>query len=111
MEPTHTKPSWMHLEHGRFLSHCACWSEGGRGRGCVMTYLPLGSMTVEAGLGGAVTPALPVVNVEVELEVDHFSVKLDESVWVAVHRIRRAGRGMWSGRGEVCRWGWDEEEE
>jgi hypothetical protein len=39
--------------------------------------LPLGRVTVEAGLGSAVTPALPVVNVEVELKVDHFSVKLD----------------------------------
>lgn len=59
-----------------------------------MTYLPLGSMTVEAGLGSAVTPALSVVNVDVELEVDHLSVKLDESVRVAVHRTRRAERGM-----------------
>jgi hypothetical protein len=47
--------------------------------------LPLGSMAVEAGLGGAVTPALPVVDVEIKLEVDHLPVKLDESVWLAVH--------------------------
>jgi len=58
-------------------------------------------MTVEAGLGGAVAPALPVVYVEVELKVDHLSVKLYESVWVVFHRTRREGygrngRGVWS---------------
>ena len=76
-----------------------------------MTYLPLGSVAVEAGLGGAVAPAFPVVDVEVELEVDHLPGKLHKSVWVAVHRTRRMERGMWSGTGEECRWGWDEEEE
>ena len=65
------------------------------------TYLPLGSMAVEAGLGGAVAPALSVVHVEVELKVDHLSVKLDESVRVVFHRTRREGcgrkgRGQWS---------------
>ena len=59
-----------------------------------MTYLPLGGMTVETGLGGAVAPTLSVVNVEVELEVDHLSVKLDESVRVAVHGTQWAGKGM-----------------
>ena len=63
-----------------------------------MTYLPLGSMTVEAGLSSAVTPALPMVDVEVELKVYHFSVKLDQSVWVAVHR--RWGRERWGERSE-----------
>ena len=81
------------------------------GDGVSATYLPLGGMAVEAGLGGAVAPAFPVVDVEVELEVDHLSRKLHESVWVAVHRTRRMGRGMRSERGEECRWGWDEEEE
>jgi hypothetical protein len=46
-------------------------------------------MTVKAGLSSAVSPALPVVNVEVELKVDHFSAKLDESVGMIVHRTRR----------------------
>ena len=79
---------------------------------CV-TYLPLGSMAVEAGLGGAVAPALSVVHVEVKLEVDHLSVKLNESVWVAFHRTRRVERGvLLAGRGEGCVGrGWDEEEE
>lgn len=76
-----------------------------------VTYLALGSMTVEAGLGSAVTSAFPVVDVEVELEVDHLSGKLNESVRVAVHGTRRMERGMWSETGGECRWGWDEEEE
>jgi hypothetical protein len=66
-------------------------------------------MTVEAGLGSAVSPALPVVNVEVELKVNHFSTKLDESVGMIVHI--ELGRDMGrKGREEGCRWGWDEEE-
>ena len=64
---------------------------------CV-AYLALGGMAVEAGLGGAVAPALSVVHVEVELKVDHLSVELYESVWVAFHRTRRVERGK--GRGE-----------
>jgi len=69
--------------------------------GCVrVTYLPLGSMTVEAGLGGAVAPALSVVHVEVKLKVDHLSVELYESVWVAFHRTRRRWSGR-KGRGEM----------
>jgi hypothetical protein len=60
-------------------------------------------VAVEARLGGAVTPALSVVNVEVELKVDHLSVKLDESAWVAVHGTRqverRNGRGVSLGMG------------
>ena len=59
-----------------------------------MTYLPLGSMAVETGLGSAVTPALSVVHVEVQLKVHHLSVKLYESVWVIVHRTRRVKRGI-----------------
>ena len=111
MRPIRTKPSWMHREHGRFLSHYAYWSERERRRVRVgsVTYLPLGSMAVEAGLGGAVAPAFPVVDVEVELEVNHFAVELYESVRVAVHGARRTERGMSVGR-EDCRWGWDEEE-
>lgn len=70
-------------------------------------YLPLGGMAVEAGLGGTVASALPVVHVEVELKVDHLSVELRESDWVGVHRTRRRG----GGEGCVCRWEWDEEEE
>jgi len=66
--------------------------------GCV-TYLPLGSMTVEARLGGAVAPAFPVVDVEIELEVHHFPVELHESVRVAVHEARRAVKGMSVGEG------------
>ena len=64
-----------------------------------VTYLPLGSMTVEAGLGGAVAPAFPMVDVEVELEVDHLPVKLYESVRVAVHEARGAVKGMSVGEG------------
>ena len=100
MKWTRTKPSWIHLEHGRFLSH---WMELEREDkrqgvgGCArVTYLPLGSMTVEAGLGGAVAPALSVVHVE--LKVDHLSVELYESVRVAFHRTRR-GWGGRKGRG------------
>jgi len=66
--------------------------------GVYVTYLPLGSMTVEAGLGGAVTPALSVVTVKVKLKVDHLSVKLDESVWLAIHGRRGEGccrKGGW----------------
>jgi hypothetical protein len=59
-------------------------------------------MTVEAGLSGAVTPALSVVHVEVELKVDHLSGKLDESVRVAVHRTLVMESGMRSeGGGSV----------
>ena len=68
--------------------------------GCT-TYLPLGGMTVEAGLGGAVTSALPVVDVGVELEVDHFSGKLDESARVAIHRARGGGERDEGRTGEV----------
>jgi len=64
------------------------------GRVVLVTYLPLGSMTVETRLGGAVTPALSVVHIEVELEVHHLSVELDESVWVSVHRTRKLERGI-----------------
>lgn len=69
-------------------------------------------MTVEARLGSAVSPALPVVNVEVELKVDHFSTKLNESAGMIVHRTRKEkGRyGPEKGREGWCRWGWDEEE-
>lgn len=75
------------------------WGEGG----VYDTYLPLRGMTVEARLGSAVSPALPVVNIEVKLEVDHFSAKLDESAGVIVHRTRRVKKGMWSGgEGGVC---------
>lgn len=58
-------------------------------------------MTVEAGLGGAVAPAFPMVDVQVELEVDHLPVKLHESVRVAVHEARRAVNGMSVGEGGV----------
>ena len=75
----------------------------------VTTYLPLGSMTVEAGLGSAVSPTLPVVNVEVVLKVDHFSTKLDESVGVIVHiELERGIVGK--GREESVVGEWDEEE-
>lgn len=47
-----------------------------RGLVCV-TYLPLGSMAVQTGLGSAVASALPVVDVEVEWELGHLSAKLD----------------------------------
>jgi hypothetical protein len=68
-------------------------------------------MTVQAGLGSAVTPALPVVNVEVKLEVDHLSVKLDESVGMIVHRPVKAERCVWSeGREEDVVGDWDGEE-
>ena len=103
MKSRRTKPSWIHLEHGRFLSHWVDTYWLGwvlrreRGDVCV-TYLPLGSMAVEAGLGSAVAPALPVVHVEVELKVDHLSVELDESVWVVFHRTLREGSGR-KGRG------------
>ena len=83
-------------------------SEAGKdGGGCGVydTHLPLGSMTVEAGLGSAVSSALPVVNVEVELKVDHFSTKLDESVGMIVHRTREMEKGRWSkGERGWCRW-------
>lgn len=65
-----------------------------------MTYLPLGSMTVKAGLSGAVTPALAMVNVEVELEVDHFSVELNESVRVIIHVTGESKREVLAGRRE-----------
>lgn len=68
-------------------------TSGEMGGGGLVTYLALGSMTVEAGLGGAVAPALTMVHVEVQLEVDHLSVKLYESVWVAFHRTRKRARG------------------
>lgn len=68
-----------------------------RAGGWRVTYLALGSMAVEAGLGGAVAPALTVVHVEVELKVDHLSVKLYESVWVAFHRTRKKARGRGGG--------------
>ena len=94
MRKKRTRPSWMHLEHGLFLSH---WMHGQNewknGRGGRVTYLPLGSMAVEAGLGGAVAPALTVVHVEVQLKVDHLSVELYESVWVVFHRTRKRAGG------------------
>lgn len=67
-------------------------AQGASGSG---TYLALGSMAVEAGLGGAVAPALSVVHVEVELKVDHLPVELGESYRVGVHGGERdvAGRG------------------
>ena len=55
-------------------------------------------MAVKAGLGSAVSPALPVVNIEIQLEVDHFSAKLNESVGMIVHRTRKIEYGIWSGR-------------
>ena len=56
-------------------------------------------MAVETGLGGAVAPAFPVVDIEVELEVDHLSVELHESVRVAVHGAWRTEKGMLVGKG------------
>jgi len=69
MKSRRTKPSWIHLEHGLFLSHCMHVLEKMRGQAgggkAGVTYLPLGSMTVKARLSGAVTPALAMVDVEV----------------------------------------------
>lgn len=48
-------------------------------------YLALGCVAVETGLGGTVSSAFPVVDVDVELKVNHLSVELDESVRVGVH--------------------------
>ena len=62
-----------------------------------MTYLPLGSMAIHAGLGGTVAPTISVVNVEAELKVDYLSVKLDGSVRVAVHGTQWAGKEMEGG--------------
>lgn len=42
-------------------------------------------MTVKARLSGAVTPALAMVDVEVKLKIDHFSVEVNESVRVIIH--------------------------
>ena len=65
-------------------------------------------MTVEAGAGGAVTPALPVVGVGVELKVDHLSGQLGESDGVGIHGARKVASRMRSG-GSYC-WGWNKEE-
>ena len=80
--------------------------------GLGVTYLPLGSMAVEAGLGSAVTPALPVVDVEVQLKVDHLSVELNKSVRVAVHETRKGktGNAVGKGGGVTLGMGWEEEE-
>jgi hypothetical protein len=65
-------------------------------------------MAVKTGLGSAVASALPVVDVEVEWELGHLSVKLDESGRVIVHMVQKMEKGIWSeGEREVCRWGWD----
>jgi len=88
MKSRRTKPNWIHLEHGLFLSHCMHVSEKMRQTGggkTAVTYLPLGSMTVKARLSGAVTPALAMVDVEVKLKIDHFSVEVNESVRVIIH--------------------------
>ena len=69
-----------------------------------VTYLPFGSIAIEMRLGGVPS----VVPVEVELKIDHPSVRLYESVWVGVQW--NSGDGDVVRRGEKrYRWGWDEE--
>ena len=78
------------------------------GLGSCATYLPLGIMTVEAGLGSTVTPTFPTVDVEVELDVGYVFRNLHELVFMTFQRTRRRERGMWSETGEEHHLGWRE---
>ena len=71
---------------------------------CV-TYLPLGSIAIEMGLGGVPS----VVHIEVGLKVDHLSVKLYESVGRVYNKTREMEGGVVRRGGKRYRWGWDGE--
>jgi hypothetical protein len=89
--------------HARWFAGLGGGAEVGE---CCATHVPLGGMTVKAGLGGTVTSALLVAGVSVELKSTISPVNC-ESAGVVVHGARRIARGMRSdGR---CRCRWDEE--
>jgi hypothetical protein len=65
------------------------------------TNLPFRSVTVEAGLGGAVAPALPVVDVGLEIIIDGLCLKVGDGLELgSVHvggdgcRVGGGGEGI-----------------